>query len=184
VIIQVSRFEAWKGHLLHLNALSRLKSRNWVCWMAGGPQNPADQRQYDEVRSTAERLGLMDRVRFLGQRSDVPQLLAGADIFCQPNQGPEPFGIVFVEALWAGRPVVTTAMGGALEILNESCGVLAEPDSPDSLAAALDRLIESQELRSRLGKAGPARARQLCDPAAQMHVLEELVRKVVRGGAQ
>jgi glycosyltransferase involved in cell wall biosynthesis len=176
VIIQVSRFEPWKGHLLHLNALSRLKSRNWMLWIAGGPQNPANQRLYDEVRSTAERLGLQDRVRFLGQRSDVAQLLAGADIFCQPNQGPEPFGIVFVEALWAGLPVVTTAMGGALEIVNESCGLLAECDNPDSLAAALDRLIQSPELRSQLGKAGPARARHLCDPAAQMHVLEDLVR--------
>ncbi len=184
VIIQVSRFEAWKGHLLHLNGLSRLKSRNWVCWMVGGPQNPADQRQYDEVVAEAKRLGLSDRVRFLGQRSDVPRLLAAADIFCQPNQGPEPFGIVFVEALWAGRPVVTTAMGGALEIVNESCGVLAEPNNPDSLAAALDGLIESSERRSRLGQAGPARALQLCDPAAQMHTLEELVRGLMRGEAE
>jgi glycosyltransferase involved in cell wall biosynthesis len=184
VIIQVSRFEAWKGHLLHLNALSQLKSRNWACWMVGGPQNPADQRQYDEVRRVADRLGLADRVRFLGQRSDVAQLLTGADIFCQPNQGPEPFGMVFVEALWAGRPVVTTALGGALEIVDETCGLLAEPDSPASLAAALDRLIQSPELRSKLGKKGPARARHLCDPATQMHVLEELVRKVMRGGME
>jgi glycosyltransferase involved in cell wall biosynthesis len=184
VIIQVSRFEAWKGHLLHLNALSRLKSHNWVCWMVGGPQNAADRRQYDEVLATVRRLGLAERVRFLGQRSDVAKLLAGADIFCQPNQGPEPFGIVFVEALWAARPVVTTAMGGALEILDESCGILAEPDNPDSLAAALDRLIQSPELRSKLGKAGPARARRLCDPATQMQVLEDLVREAAIGGAK
>ncbi len=184
VIIQVSRYEAWKGHLLHLEALAQLKSRNWACWMVGGPQRRADQLQYEQVRATADRLGVADRVKFLGQRSDVPELLAGADIFCQPNQGPEPFGIVFVEALWAGRPVVTTAMGGALEIVDESCGVLAEPDSPASLAAALDRLIQSAELRSRLGQAGPARARQLCDPAAQMQVLEELVRAAKRGGVR
>jgi glycosyltransferase involved in cell wall biosynthesis len=184
VIIQVSRFEPWKGHLLHLNALSRLESRNWVCWMAGGPQNAAEQRHYDEVRSAAARLGLGERIRFLGQRSDVAQLLAGADIFCQPNQGPEPFGIVFVEALWAGRPVVATAMGGALEILDESCGLLAEPDSPASLAAALDRLIQSPELRSQLGQAGPDRARHLCDPTVQLHVLRDLVRSATRGGAE
>lgn len=184
VIIQVSRYEAWKGHQLHLNALARLKSRNWVCWMAGGPQNPADQRQFEEARSQAARLGIADRVRFLGQRSDVAQLLAGADIFCQPNQGPEPFGIVFVEALWARRPVVTTAMGGALEILNESCGILTEPGNPDSLAAALDRLIQSPELRERLGAAGPARASQLCDPASQMKTLDELIRKAAGGGGR
>jgi glycosyltransferase involved in cell wall biosynthesis len=184
VIIQVSRYEAWKGHQLHLQALSRLKSRNWVCWMVGGPQNPADQQQYDAARSTAEQLGIADRVRFLGQRSDVAQLLAGADIFCQPNQGPEPFGIVFVEALWAGRPVVTTAMGGALEILNASCGILTEPDSPASLAEALDGLIQSPELRAKLGGAGSARARELCDPATQMGALEGLIRTAMKRGTQ
>jgi len=172
VIIQVSRFEAWKGHLLHLNSLAKLNTaKDWVCWMVGGPQNPQEERHYHEVRETAERLGLTSRVRFLGQRSDVLKLLAGADIFCQPNEGPEPFGIVFVEALWAQRPIVTTALGGALEILNESCGVLVEPANPDALAAALRLLIESPDLRSRLGNAGPARARQLCDPAAQIAML-------------
>jgi glycosyltransferase involved in cell wall biosynthesis len=181
VIIQVSRFEWWKGHLLHLEALARLEARrDWVCWMVGGPQTPADQRQYDEVLRATERLGLAGRVRFLGQRTDVPRLLAGADIFCQPNQAPEPFGIAFVEALWAGRPVVSTAMGGALEIVDETCGILAEPDSPAGLASALEQLIQSPELRSHLGQGGPARARRLCDPGSQMHALEDAIRAIGR----
>jgi len=184
VIVQVSRCEIRKGHLLHMEALSRLKSRNWVSWIVGGPQNPTEQKYFDQVRGAAEQLGIGDRVRFLGQRSDVAQLLAGADIFCQPNHGPEPFGIVYVEALWAGLPVVTTAMGGALEIVDESCGLLSEPGNSDSLAAALDRLIESAEMRSELGRAGPARARRLCDPAAQMQVVEDLVRSFAAGGAK
>ena len=181
VIIQVSRYEAWKGHLLHLEALARVSSKKWVCWMVGGPQTAADHQHYNLVLDTATRLGLLDRVRFLGQRSDVPQLLAGADIFCQPNQGPEPFGIVFIEALWAGLPVVTTAMGGALEILNDSCGILTEPGNADRLAQSLDRLIGSATLRQQLGAAGPERARALCDPGAQLQTLEKLVRRTVRG---
>ncbi|HTR35364.1 MAG TPA: glycosyltransferase family 4 protein [Bryobacteraceae bacterium] len=181
VIVQVSRFEWWKGHLLHLEALSRLKSiGKWVCWIVGGPQNPADQEHYDKVTRAVERLGLTDRVRFLGQRSDVPQLLAGADIFCQPNEGPEPFGIVFVEALWAGRPVVSTAMGGALEIVDESCGLLAEPGNAENLAELLARLINSADLRVRLGQAGRKRALELCDPAAQLRNLYDLMREPVQ----
>ena len=66
-------------------------------------------------------------MRWLGQRRDVPELLAAADIYCQPNVGAEPFGIVFVEALYTGLPVVTTALGGALEIIDASCGVLVPP---------------------------------------------------------
>jgi glycosyltransferase involved in cell wall biosynthesis len=98
----------------------------------------------------------------------VPRLLAAADIHCQPNTGPEPFGIAFVEALYAGVPVVTTALGGALEIVSDSCGVLVPPDDPGELAAALAGLIREPHRRCRLGAGGPARAAALCDPAVQL----------------
>lgn len=183
-IIQVSRFEPRKGYLLHLNGLARLKSRNWVCWFVGGAQNAGEQQYLSEVRNAAERLGIADRIRFLGQRSDVAQLLAGADVFCHPNDRPEPFGIVFIEALWAGLPVVATAMGGALEIIDDSCGLLTEPANPADLAAALDQLIQSPQLRAQLGAAGPARARQLCDPATQLRTLEQAIRKNKKDGVK
>jgi glycosyltransferase involved in cell wall biosynthesis len=176
VILQASRMEAWKGHFLHLEALSLLKDSHsaWVCWIAGGAQRPEEADYLQRLRQRTAELGLTGRVQFLGQRSDVPRLLAGADIFCQPNQGPEPFGIVFIEALWAGLPVVTTAMGGAVEIVDESCGLLVEPSNPARLAESLRGLVESPELRSRLGRASATRARQLCDPSDQIKKLAEL----------
>ncbi|HUA21918.1 MAG TPA: glycosyltransferase [Bryobacteraceae bacterium] len=180
VIIQLSRYEPYKGHLLHLEALSRLQTASkWVCWMIGGAQNAGNQAHYEEVRRATERLGLTDRVRFLGERSDVTHLLAASDIFCQPNEGPEPFGIVFVEALWAGLPVVTTAMGGGVEIVDESCGLLAEPGNAGHLAGLLERLIGSSDLRARLGQAGPARARQLCEPGSQLNELHGLLQQSI-----
>jgi glycosyltransferase involved in cell wall biosynthesis len=182
VILQVSRMEAWKGHVLHLEALSRLKTAGkWVCWIAGGPQKANEEQYFRELQQRANQLGIAERVRFLGQRADVPKLLAAADVFCQPNQGPEPFGIVFIEALWAGRPVVATAMGGALEIIDESCGFLAKPADPDSLAQALHNLIESPDLRRRLGRSGPLRARLLCDPASRMQDLKEIPQPAIDG---
>lgn len=176
VIVQVSRLEPLKGHLLHLEALSRLKTApsRWVCWFVGGPQKTEEQQYLLAVQHKASELGLADRVRFLGQRSDISQVLAGADIFCQPNHAPESFGIAFVEALWAGKPVITTRMGGALEIVDESCGVVVEPGDAGALAASLERLIESEELRLQFGRAGKARAVFLCDPAKQMRSLYEL----------
>jgi|SRR5579871_618928 len=183
VIVQVSRYEALKGHVLLLRALARIKSGKWICWMVGGPQNAQEESYFSEVQRVAENLGLTDRIRFLGQRSDVSHLLAGADIFCQPNQGPEGFGIVFVEALWAGRPVVTTAIGGALEIVDETCGFLTKPGDPISLAESLERLIVSPDLRSRLGAAGPTRARQLCEPLTQMQILDNLMHQAIGRGS-
>jgi hypothetical protein len=75
-------------------------------------------------RERAEDRGVADRVRFIGERSDVGRLLAAASVHCQANLRPEPFGIALVEALAVGLPVVTVAMGGALEIVDESCGML------------------------------------------------------------
>jgi glycosyltransferase involved in cell wall biosynthesis len=175
VIIQVSRMEEWKGHRLHLRALARLADVSsppgWTCWMVGGAQRSHEARYLDDLRAEAAALGIGPRVNFLGQHADVARLLSAADIHCQPNAGPEPFGITFIEALYAGLPVVTTAIGGALEIVDGSCGMLVEPGDPAALAQALHRLIEDRELRTRLGAAGPARAGALCDPRAQMAAL-------------
>jgi glycosyltransferase involved in cell wall biosynthesis len=168
VIVQASRAEAWKGHMLLVDALACLRDvPNWVWWQVGGAQRPAEAAFLGEVRETATRRGVGDRVRWLGQRDDVPHVLAAADLHCQANTSPEPFGIAFVEALAAGLPVVTTDMGGAREIVRENCGVLVAPE-PHAIAGALGFLIGDGPARARLSEAAPARARALCDPARQL----------------
>lgn len=168
VILQVSRMQSWKGQALHLHALGRLRHRtDWQCWLVGGAQRPEEEAYVASLKRLAEAEGIAGRVRFLGQRQDVPDVLAAADVFCQPNEGPEPFGIALVEALWAGRPVVTTRMGAAPEVLDADCGVLV-PAEPQALAAALERLVADAGERGRLGAHGPVRARALCEPAARM----------------
>ncbi len=180
VIVQISRMEWWKGHSLHLEALSLLNEiPDWVSWQIGGDQRPHELRYLEDLKQQAARLGIASRVRFLGERSDVPRLLAAADIHCQPNLRPEPFGITFVEALMAGLPVVTAAFGGAKEIVDESCGILVPPGDARALATSLRRLIADRGLRTSLGAAGPMRARKLCDSATQMGRLDELFNRVV-----
>ncbi len=175
VIIQTCRLERWKGQTLLLQALAGLADvSGWVCWIAGGAQRPQEAKYLTELRQAVDRAGISDRVRFLGQRSDVTDLLAAADIHCQPNTGPEPFGIAFVEALYAGLPVVTTAMGGAVEIVDETCGVLTPPADVEALRAALQRLIADPDERTRLGSGGPDRARTMCDPQRSLRRLYEL----------
>ena len=175
VVIQTSRLEPWKGHQLHLRALARLRDLpGWVSWIAGGPQRPKEEAYFRELQDLAHEMGIGDRVRFLGQRSDVPELLRAADIHCQPNTGPEPFGIAFVEALYAGLPVVTTALGGAQEIVDETCGILVKPGDEQELAQALRKLIGDRTLLARLAAGGPARARGLCGPAAQLEKLRAI----------
>lgn len=180
VIIQVSRMEACKGHSLHLRALSSLLDVDgWVCWMVGGGQRPREREYEASLKAEAEGLGLGGRLRFTGQRRDVPRLLAAADIYSQPNTGPESFGLTFVEAMHAGLPVVTTGLGGATEVVNDSCGVLVTPGSASELSAQLRLLLDDERLRRTLGQEGPARARLLCDPHTQAARLFGILKETV-----
>jgi glycosyltransferase involved in cell wall biosynthesis len=178
VIIQVSRMEAWKGHALAIESLSQLRPLSWIFWIVGGAQRPEEVTYTRSLLADAERLGVADRIRFLGERTDVRQLLAAADIYCQANLRPEPFGIAIVEALAAGLPVVTAAMGGALEIVDDSCGVLVPPGDPAALAASLRRVIDDRALRARLASAGPDRARAVSDPKDQMRRLADALARL------
>jgi glycosyltransferase involved in cell wall biosynthesis len=179
VIVTACRLEPYKGPTLLLDALGKLRGvSQWHCWVAGGAQRPAEEQFLKALRQQADALGIASRVQFLGQRSDVQALLAAADIHCQPNLGPEPFGIAFIEALYAGLPVVTTALGGALEIVDKDCGVLVNPGDTAALAGELQRLIEDAPLRARLGACGPARAALLCDPVTQFPRLGALLQGI------
>jgi glycosyltransferase involved in cell wall biosynthesis len=176
VVVMACRLDRIKGHPLLLSALGRLRDRpGWTGWIAGGIQRPAEQRYLDEIQSQARDLGIDRRLRFLGERRDMPRLLAAADIHCQPNLQPETFGSACIEALYAGLPVVSTRMGGAAEIVTDECGVLTPPNDPGALAAALSTLIDDPATRARLGAAGPARAAELCAPEVVLPRLESLL---------
>jgi glycosyltransferase involved in cell wall biosynthesis len=179
VIIQVSRMEAMKGQAILLDALGALRARpDWTLWVVGGAQREREARYLESLRVSAVRLGISDRVRFLGHRNDVSSLVSAADLFCQPNLAPEGFGISFVEAMSAGLPVVTSAIGGALEIVDEWCGALLPPGDTGALATVLDRLLEDGAGRARLGQKGRIRAAQLCDPATQTQRIATLMETI------
>lgn len=179
VIVQVSRLESLKGQRVLLQALADLREQpGWTCWMVGGPQRPSESVYLRELQMVAQRAGIADRVRFLGERSDVPALLNAADVYCQPNRAPEAFGLSLVEALHAGLPVVTTGIGGAREIVDDSCGVLVAAGDVAALSEALTRLIRDDQLRARLGVHARLRPYEICDPIRQMRRIHELLLSV------
>jgi glycosyltransferase involved in cell wall biosynthesis len=182
VIVMASRIERLKGHHLLIDALRLLRDDpRWVAWIAGGPQRRQEVSLFEEIQCAARQGGVIDRVRFLGQRSDVRELLAAADVYCQPNAGPESFPVAFIEALSASLPVVSTAMGGAPEIVDETCGLLVPPANPDTLSTVLRRLIADRPTRMRLGAHGPERARVLCGPSERIRDLGHVISRCVPG---
>jgi glycosyltransferase involved in cell wall biosynthesis len=174
VLIQVSRMEPLKGHAVTLDALGTLRGLpGWTWWIAGGAQRPKEAEYVSGLVASAERLGIADRLRWLGEREDVGRLLAAADIFCQANVTPESFGVAYMEALAAGLPVVASGFGGALEIVDDSCGILVPPGDRTALAAALERLIVDRGFRAKLAADARKRARLLSDPARQLSRLAD-----------
>jgi glycosyltransferase involved in cell wall biosynthesis len=176
VIVMAARIEPLKGHQLLLDALARIPAGPWQVWIVGGAQRPEEVEYLGALQGAAAARGLADRVRFLGERSDVPSLMAAADIYCQPNIGAEGFGLSFVEALAAGLPVVTTRLGAAPEIVTDDCGVLVEPGSPAELATALTALVADGARRRQLGEAGRRRAAGFCDLPAAIDALAGTLR--------
>jgi len=175
VIVLASRFERYKGHHVLLRAAVRLRG-DFAIWIAGAPQRAHEADYLEELHQLAADPALRGRVRFLGDRPDVRRLIAAADIHCQPNTSPEPFGIAFVEALYAGVPVVTTATGGAMEIVDAQSGVLLREPSEAALAEALQQQIDNRAGRLMLGLAGPLRARRVSDPELRLREMCEVVR--------
>jgi glycosyltransferase involved in cell wall biosynthesis len=83
--------------------------------------------------------------------------------------------MTYVEAMYAGVPVIAAATGGALEVVDDTCGIRVAPGDVPATAAALRVLLGDASVRARMSAAGPARARALCDPATQLRRLHAAV---------
>jgi len=179
VILLASRMEACKGHVTLLESLSKLKRRNdWVCWIVGKSQRPSEESYLSSIESTVRELELSNRIKFLGHRNDIPELMRLCDLFCQPNSTPDSFGIAFIEALYAGLPVVTSNIGGGAEIIDSTCGILTEPNNCTGVAQAIESLLDDADRLRQLSSKGPRRADELCNPQRQFGKLETMLRKV------
>ena len=136
------------GLLLQAWVQVREKDRNAQLRIVGTGQ------EYKRWRKLAEKLRLQDSVLFLGDRSheELAEEYKNCDIFCLPSRQ-EGFGIVFLEAMVAGKPIVAACAAAVPEVVREGKeGFLVSPDDPAQLASALLELIQSPELRSRMGQ--------------------------------
>ncbi|PZP53962.1 MAG: glycosyl transferase [Agrobacterium fabrum] len=146
------RLSEWKGQHVFLDAIAMMEGVQAV--IVGGAL--FGQEAYEaRIREQAFRLGLDGRVRFLGFRSDVPELMAAMDAVAHTSIVAEPFGRVVVEAMMCGRPVVATRGGGVTEIIRDGeTGLLVPPGDASALSAALGCILSHPALATRLGQRG------------------------------
>jgi glycosyltransferase involved in cell wall biosynthesis len=163
----LARYDAWKGHATFLDAAERVRAaRSDVEFViAGGALNadalPHVARLAAQVEARARSAPLAGAVHVLGHRDDVADVLAALDVFVCPSER-EPFGLVIVEAMAAGTPVVASDTGGPVEIVeDERSGLLFRTGDAEALAARVLQLQGDAPLRARLAAAGRERAARL-----------------------
>ncbi len=155
VLGTLGRLTEQKGQRVLLQAVASLAREhpNVVLFLAGvGPLR-------ERLEAEASRLGLSERVRFLGLRRDRETLYAAMDLFVLPSQW-EGLSLALVEAMGAGRAVVATNVGGNPEVVEDGVsGLLVPGNDPDALTTALARLASDPSERAALGEAAASQAR-------------------------
>lgn len=172
------RLARWKGQHVLLEALAGLPGVHGV--IVGDALFEGDKAYARHLRDLAERMGLTRRVHFLGQRDDVPHVLRMCDVVAHTSVAPEPFGRVIVESMLAGRPVVATRAGGALEIIEDRrTGLLTSPGDAPALAGAIRQLLQDPVQARALAERGQAAARERFSLEAMLAGIERQVAAVV-----
>ena len=154
VVLFVGRLRAYKGLPYLLRAMVSVDAN--LVLVGTGPQERL-------LRAEARALGLLDRVHFAGHLADavLPSAYQAADLFVLPSHLPsEAFGLVMVEAMASGLPVVCTELGTGTSFVNRhgETGLVVPPANPPALADAIGRLLADTTLRRRLAEAGRKRA--------------------------
>ena len=155
-ILFVGRMEDRKGLSYLLRGYHRLRKRHVdarLIVVGAGPRL-REYRRYVATRRIRD-------VEFVGHVSLEAKLryFASADVFCAPSTGQESFGIVLLEAMAAGLPIVASDIHGYKQVVTRNVeGYLVEPRNPTAIAAALYKLAGDPDLRHRMGDAGRAKA--------------------------
>ncbi len=173
----VGRLEPWKGQdrLLAAQALLRDRGHELHTLLVGGDAYDISPQYARSLPGLVRRLGLTSAVTLTGQVPDAAPYIERMDVLVNASEG-EPFGIVLLEGMARGVPVVAVDAGGPAEIVeHRRSGLLARSGDPEALADVLQPLLMSPDLRHAIGQAGRARfEREFTDVAMRSRFFEHL----------
>ncbi len=171
-VVFAGRVVAPKGVDVLIRAAAEVDGEFVIC---------GDGWRLEATRRLARRLGVLDRVRFTGWLSaeDLAHELAEASVVTIPSVWPEPFGLVGIEALAAGRPVVASATGGVGDWLEDGVnGMFVAPGDAPGLARTLNELLADPSRQRALGEAGRQMVARRFSPGQHVDALREAYRSV------
>jgi len=190
-ILFVGQWNEQKGILVLLDAIKILEKKRYGGFelvLVGGPHLWKVDEDYQKQKVTGEKInGIisgLSSVRILGEvaHSDLPPVYQSCDILVFPSIGPEGFGLVNIEAMACGLPVVATRVGGVPEIvLHGKTGFLVEPNDAESLAHSLEDLMDNKQMREKYGAKGRERVEQIFTWDRHINKLIELINHIKEG---
>ncbi|KPQ36252.1 MAG: Glycosyltransferase [Phormidesmis priestleyi Ana] len=162
VVGHFSRLSPWKGQHVLIDALQHCPPQIKIVLV--GSALFGEESYVQQLHTQIERLGLGDRVQFLGFRADIPAIMSACDLIAHTSTAAEPFGRVIVEGMLCDRPVVAAAAGGAVEIVRHSqTGWLTPPGDARKLAEIITTVYEQPERAKAIAQRGQQEAQKRFD---------------------
>lgn len=167
-----------KGHEYLIKALPSILEEKKIKLIIVGATFNTQETYNQKLRSLVNELGMEDRVTFLGQRDDVPHLLAAFDIFVLPSLY-EGTPIAILEAMAMEKPVIATRVGGVQDlVVHTQTGLIVDPEDSEVLALASIQLINNTSLRVSMGKMGRLRVEKLFSLESCVEAHKEIYRSI------
>jgi glycosyltransferase involved in cell wall biosynthesis len=178
VVGHFSRLSPWKGQHILIDALCQCPQD--VVVILVGDALFGEQEYVKDLHEKVTALGLENRVKFLGFRADIPQLMAVCDLVAHTSIAPEPFGRVIIEAMLCGKPVVAAQAGGAIELVQDGInGFLVTPGKPQELARVINNCRQESVKTANIANNAKISATQRFDVKIINQQIQELLKSIV-----
>ncbi|MFM7406056.1 MAG: glycosyltransferase family 4 protein [Cuspidothrix sp.] len=178
VVGHFSRLSPWKGQHILINAISQCPEN--VVVVLVGDALFGEQEYVQDLQEKVISLGLENRVKFLGFRSDIPQLMTMCDLITHTSTAPEPFGRVIVEAMLCGKPVVAAKAGGTMELVEDGInGFLVKPGECQELADVINNCWQESLKTANIANNARITAGERFDVKVINQQIQELLKSVI-----
>ncbi|MBD2138039.1 glycosyltransferase family 4 protein [Anabaena sp. FACHB-1237] len=175
IIGHFSRLSPWKGQHILIDALVKCPE-NVIVILVGDALFGEDE-YVNQLHQKVATLGIESRVKFLGFRNDIPQLMTMCDLVVHTSTAPEPFGRVIVEGMLCGKPVIAAKAGGAIELVEDGInGFLVTPNNPQELAQTINYCLQETEIVKNIAKNAQINASQRFD----VNVINQQIQAIIK----